>query len=356
VLQSFASKPISVPFAKRTRVRKWHTSANLTAVWPLGMISVSDRRLTGLDSGQIKTNRSTKMTVFGCADAHGVIVYNGIGMDDAGKTPSEWVMSLAEQQVFDLPLANVLDRIAADVEPRLISLRQKYGSTRLRHTFVVSVWEQDAPAIYCISNYERADENGEASKARENLMLTKSFPTEAKRIQVFSTGSHPFRRDLEAISGAIKAGAQPNSVKALSVKAVKDIAYGRGRGRGVVGASCQWAFVGAKREDVWFGLDVVGGTVAQETPNLINIAANIPLGGTFSSRMGGPGMLIMESYSGFGEEARVARYDPAQKRAVFREPACGICGSPMPASSRSCEVCSYEQHSDRSKKRSRHHA
>lgn len=79
-------------------------SANLTVVWPLGMISVSDCRLTGFASGKISTNRSTKMTVFGCSDAHGVIVYNAIGMDDEGKTPSEWLMSLAEQQVFDLPL------------------------------------------------------------------------------------------------------------------------------------------------------------------------------------------------------------------------------------------------------------
>lgn len=290
------------------------------------------------------------MTVFGCVDAHGVIVYNGIGMDDAGKTPSEWLMSLAEQKVFDLPLANVLDRIAADVGARLISLRQKYGSTRSRHTFVVSVWEHDVPAIYCISNYERADESGEASKASETLTLTKSVPTAGKPIRVFSTGSHPFHRDLEAISAAIKARALPNRVKALSVKAVRDIAYGKGRGRGVVGASCQWAFVGAKREDVWFGLDVVGGAVAQETPNLINIAANVGLGGTLSSRLGGPGMLIMDSYAGLGEGAKVAHYDPVQKRPVFRELACGICGSPIPASHRSCEVCAYEQQSERSKR------
>ena len=105
-------------------------SANLTVAWPLGMISVSDRRLTGLVSGEIKTNRSTKMTVFGCANAHGVIVYNGIGMNGAGKMPSEWLMSLAEQQVFGLPLADILDRIAADVEPRLISLDNYPKSSR----------------------------------------------------------------------------------------------------------------------------------------------------------------------------------------------------------------------------------
>lgn len=114
----------------------------------MALMSVSDRRLTDFVSGQIRTNRSTKMTVFGCADAHGVIVYNGIGVDEDGKTPNEWIMSVAAQRVFDLPLADVLNGIAADAEPRLISLRQKYGSIKSRHTFVVSVWEHDVPSLF----------------------------------------------------------------------------------------------------------------------------------------------------------------------------------------------------------------
>lgn len=77
---------------------------------------------------------------------------------------------------------------------------------------------------------------------------------------------------------------------------------------------------------------------------MVNITANIPLGGTFVSRVGGPGMLIKDAYSGIGEEARVAHYDIAQNRAVFRELACGICGSPMPASHRRCEVYLYDEH------------
>jgi hypothetical protein len=59
-------------------------SSNISVAWPFGIMCVSDRRLVGLLSGTIRTNRSTKMTIFGCADAHGVIVYNGIGMDDEG--------------------------------------------------------------------------------------------------------------------------------------------------------------------------------------------------------------------------------------------------------------------------------
>ena len=62
------------------------------------------------------------MTVFGCANAHDVIVYNGIGMNGAGKTPSEWLMSLAEQQVFGLPLADILDRATESFPARRTSV------------------------------------------------------------------------------------------------------------------------------------------------------------------------------------------------------------------------------------------
>jgi hypothetical protein len=44
-------------------------SLNIIAAWPIAIVAVSDRRLTGFASERIQTNRSTKMTVFGCADA-----------------------------------------------------------------------------------------------------------------------------------------------------------------------------------------------------------------------------------------------------------------------------------------------
>ncbi len=324
-------------------------SSNLNVAWPLGIICVSDRRLTNFLTGKVTTNRSTKMTIFGCADAHGVIVYNGIGMDDAGRTPSQWLLDLAEKKLFDGSLADILSGVAVDSESRLQPLRTKYGPRKARHTFVFAVWQKGVPSLYCISNYERADEPGEAAKGSAEVMQSKDASTPECPIRMLATGAHPSRRDLQAISDAIKRLASPNRVKALCVKAVKDISYGKGRGRGTVGASCQWAFLGQRKTEVWYGLDVVGGAVAQEPPNLINIAAEMPLGGTMSVRMGGPGMLFADAYAG-GEEARsVARYDPVQKRAVFSELLCGICGNPLPAAHRTCEVCSYEQHRDQSK-------
>jgi hypothetical protein len=75
------------------------------------------------------------MTVFGCADAHGVVVYNGIGLDDEGQTPSDWLMKLAENKLFESSLQDVLNAVEADLEARLQKLRVTYGWKNARHTF-----------------------------------------------------------------------------------------------------------------------------------------------------------------------------------------------------------------------------
>jgi hypothetical protein len=95
----------------------------------------------------------------------------------------------------------------------------------------------------------------------------------------------------------------------------------------------------------------VGGNIAQETPNLINIAANISLGGPVSMRLGGPGMKIKESFGGDQEAGKVAQYDSVKESFAFSEPRCGICGTPFPASHRHCEVCVYDRQGRRSRRR-----
>ena len=60
-------------------------SLNIVAAWPIAIVAVSDRRVSDFGSKKALTNRSTKMTIFGCADAHGLIVYNGIGWDDESR-------------------------------------------------------------------------------------------------------------------------------------------------------------------------------------------------------------------------------------------------------------------------------
>jgi hypothetical protein len=148
-------------------------------------------------------------------------------------------------------------------------------------------------------------------------------------------------------------------VVARCIKVVRDIAFRRGNPRGTVGAAAQWALIGPRREDVQCGLDVVGGRVVQEPPNVINIHARSPVAGTLSVEFGSPGtgMLIKDAYAyaiaGNGSRIDIADYDPKRKQPVFHEPKCGVCGSPWPASHRFCEVCLHDEHQARAKKRHR---
>jgi hypothetical protein len=322
-------------------------SSNLTMTLPVGILCVSDRRLTGLGSVAVKTNRSTKMTVFGCADAHGVIMYNGIGMDDDGKTPSDWLMALAEKKLFNRPLAEVFDGVGAELETRLQTLRSRHGPKKVRHTFVFAVWQNGATAVYGISNYERMDDDQEAAEGSRNV-----FRSVSASHGIIATGAHPAPIDLKNIRESLKTG-PPNRVLALCVKAARRVGLGKGKARGTVGAACQWACVGPERSQVRYGLDVLGGAIALEPPNLINIGAEMFTGGSQGIRIGGPGMLISHTYAGGPEATNVARYDSAKKIPVFPERQCGICGTPRPASHRYCEVCLYDEYHFRGKKQRR---
>lgn len=310
---------------------------------PYGIFCVSDRRLVNLVTGKVVTNRSTKMTMFACADAHGVIVYNGIGMDDTGLTPSEWLLELhVREKIFDGTLSEILNRVAGDLRVRLQSLRTSYGTRAARHTFVVGAWNGGSSIIFGVSNYERVDEPGESPVGSEEVVLSEWPPRPGALIRIVTTGVLPPRAALRSINDAVKAIAF-DRVKALCVKAVKDVAYGKGKGRGSVGSSCQWAVVGPRVSEAWFGLDVVGGSVAQEMPNTINIAAEVPIQGTLRARIGGANIITKDAYAGDANAVGIAKYDSTQKKAVFSEPVCGICNTPWPASQRECEVCLYDR-------------
>ena len=114
--------------------------------------------------------------------------------------------------------------------------------------------------------------------------------------------------------------------------------------------------IGPLREQVQYGLDVVGGRISQEPPNLINIGAEMHIGGTMFARIGGSGMLIKDTYAGDEGARNVARYDPSRKTVTFSEPQCGICGAPRPASHRFCEICLGEKHRRQRKSQRRLHS
>jgi hypothetical protein len=334
-------------------------SLNMVAVWPLAIVAVSDRRVTDFVSKVIRTNRSTKMTVFGCADAHGAVVYNGIGVDDEGLTPSDWLMKLAETKLFESSLQEVLDGVKTDLEVRLQRLRARYGRKTARHTFVFGVWHEDHPKIFTLTNYESLDDGNDLVEGNDAVTQKSFVPSLDAPVKVVSTGMMPPKADLNAVSDTIKTK-PAEYVVARCIKVVRDVAYRGGNPKGAVGAAAQWAIIGPGRDAVQCGLDVVGGRVAQEPPNIINIHARSPVAGTFSVGFGSPGgtgMLFKDAYvyavAGDGSRVNIAQYDPVRKQPVFSEPKCGVCGSPWPASHRFCEVCLHDEHRAHGKKQRR---
>jgi len=123
-----------------------------------------------------------------------------------------------------------------------------------------------------------------------------------------------------------------------------------------VGGSALWAELGASRDEVWSGLDVVGRKNAEETANLINIGAagriresrSVRVGGTFMWT--GKSFIVKDAHAVSGGSPQVGQYDSEKKKYEFFEPKCGICGSPLPASHRSCDQCLYEKHRRQGKK------
>jgi hypothetical protein len=335
-------------------------SLNIVAAWPTAIIGVSDRRVSDFGSKNTLTNRSTKMTVFGCANAHGLIVYNGIGWDDERLTPSDWLTELATAKLFESLIQEVLDGVKTDLEVRLQKLRARYDRKTARHSFVFAAWHEDQPKIFILTNYESLDDGDDLVEGNDAVTQISFVPPPEAPVKVISTGMMPPKAELNAIRETIKS--KPvNYVVARCIKVVRDVAYRSGNPKGTVGASAQWALIGPKREDVWCGLDVVGGRVAQEPPNIINIHARSQVAGTLSVGFGDPqgsaGMIFKDAYAYAiaedGSRVDIAHYDPVKKQPVFSEPKCGVCGSPWPASHRFCEVCLHDEHHSRGKKQRR---
>jgi hypothetical protein len=182
------------------------------------------------------------MTIFACADAHGLIVYHGIGLDDNEQTPSDWLLDLDERvRAFDLPLANLVEAIRADTEIRLQQLGEKYGRDKSRHSFILAVWHQGLSTLFCISNYQTFDAANDSDG--DAVLLTSKPPSPGSTYRLVHAGGFLKHVRRQPIKDAMKSGSA-NAVKVACVRAVRDVAYGSGKGRGAVGASAQWAVIG----------------------------------------------------------------------------------------------------------------
>ncbi|MEQ1946257.1 MAG: hypothetical protein ABL995_03660 [Bryobacteraceae bacterium] len=313
-------------------------SLSITAVWPHGIIAASDRRLVSMSTGQIVTNRSTKMVLFGCEDAHGVISYTGIGADDAGLSPSFWLMEAQDlAKIFEGSFDGAVTYIASDLEKRLAKLRSSLGSAKARHTFIIGYWHDSQTSICRISNFESG---GVILDKGQDAVIVEYFrASPGNEIRIMTSGGFVNNSELQAISRSIKEG-EFDRTKALCGRTIRSKSFRAEAAKGVVGASSQWCFIGENRQDeVWYGHYVVGGNLAIEPPNLLRIGAKVMMNGGWFAHVGNSDSCVRDTYVGGDEATVMAETNRRSGVLGLTEVRCGICGVLVPQANRECEVC-----------------
>lgn len=320
---------------------------NIMAASSSVIICASDRRLTGFASGTIQTNRSTKIISFACANAHGAITYNGIGLDDDGLTPCDWIRKLEEdQRLFSNGIDLVLEGVKADVERRV----REFHPLHSRHSFLLGVWFRGIGLLYCVSNYEYFDDGKLRSsrEASQNFTIGVLPPCLGNEVRVVS-GGHPLKNDDRRNIMASLAEGHTKRTRALCFKATKRIAIGKQATRGAVGASVQWAMMGEQANEVWIGHDVAGGSRAHEPPDLVNAHASMSFAPAASVRSGfymrrseDGKIMIKDAFVTSDLDTPFRHFDPHKGTFIGEEFQCGVCKTPLPSVHKVCEVCLYE--------------
>jgi len=293
-----------------------------------------------MGKGDTLTERSTKLTAFVCLDAKGIISYNGIGWDDDLKTPAEWLQELHQTTPFStLCLKQILELLRSDAEIRVKGLSSAYPDRR--HTYVIAVWHEGQTSIYTVSNYEGASRENKDTEARPSFDIDMVVPTPGKDILIVATGAKYKikQNDLKRLEEAARMNRPTSEIKNICTKIVKDVSFRQGR-RGSVGTSVQWSVMGENYQDLYYGLDLPGGTTLAELPNLIGLSASMALGGGASVVLGGEGCSIKDTYvESAPHSAEWGRYDPVLKRFRISETPCGRCGAKIPDGYQRCPIC-----------------
>jgi hypothetical protein len=280
------------------------------------LLCATDRRLTIADTGEIVSERSTKLTRFSCLDATGLITYNGIGKDDRGETPSEWLQQFDSDTRFSAkPLVEAVELIRLGTE---IKIRRLPSNVDKRHTFVICALYESMPVIALISNYESTLNDSTTSAQSEfrstwtgpnkNVGLGSVPPTAA-----MATGSTQLldRQRFVKVCERVRARSPPEAIRQLCIGLIRRAANSQ-KG-GPVGTSVLWAILDLNTQGCECGLDVLGGSSIQEIPNLVT-----------------PIMSIKDAYVTGGDFLG---------NKAFAETPCQRCGAPVPFGYNRCGVC-----------------
>lgn len=292
---------------------------NLTLLTREFAICVVDRRLSA-PTGGILSERGNKLTMFECDGARGFVTYNGIGSDDVGKSPNDWMAD--NPHLPTLPLDRFVNAIKLDANKRLARLASK--GVDVRHSFVIAGFAS-APFICLLSNYE--DLVGEGARAKARAQLSDHWGRingDSKSGYILlATGDFPpdRRRLVNPVLEALKIGRAPQRIRTRMTKVIRDVAYGRDR-QGSVGTSVHSAILPAQGE-CEVSTDVVGGTTLLESPNFLS-----------------PSIMMRDIYVDVsGNPGARSRYSRVRRRALIKETKCDSCGAPVPEGYRQCGVC-----------------
>ncbi len=265
------------------------------------IICASDRRLT-LHDGTIVSERSMKMTVFECYDAKGFIIYNGIGRDQKGKTPSDWIVE--DSDICGLRLDQFVNRVKEIGDRQLNALPGNYADKR--HTFIIAALLKLAnlvqiPVLHCVSNYETLGSDEVSILPRPNLQIKFLGPPASDPLMpcrcIIATGAtqNTSKRKFQKIVSELKNDASKKRMMALAIKFIKDASFAKER-RGSIGSTVDIGFLD-KNGSVELDSETVGGTKLWESANVIT-----------------PGFKVANCYIEAGSASSGFRdYDPIKK-------------------------------------------
>lgn len=292
---------------------------NLSLVTDEFALCVTDRRLS-LPRGSIVSERSNKLTVFQCRNAHGFITYCGIGRDSSGHSPSDWL--IGNPILPTLHLDDFLQTIKNIGDVRLKPLSAKGHDTR--HTFVIGGFVESRPFLVLISNFESIMDEDARNVADAELSISYCVASQGqqKPVIVLAIGDIPKSRKsrITKLGGLAKDSAQPQTLLAQMTKLIRDVSYARNRA-GNVGTSVNTVVV-PSYGPVDLGGSIVGGTTLIEPPNMIS-----------------PSAMYRDAYIDISGTDAGSRYSPRLGKALIKETRCVECLTPVPEGYRQCGKC-----------------
>lgn len=285
-------------------------------------ICASDQRLT-LPSGKIVTERSMKVTAFQCRDIIGLITYNGIGRDQNGRTPNDWILEI--DNLSSLNLVEIAERMKELAERKIAALPDYYKDRR--HSFFgigFLLSRPLRPFLFCISNYENLRDVGHLPTPKPQFeagyLADNGQSTRATALCLAGDTRWSKKQRFIECTKALKAPVSAMKARKIAENLIRSAAFSGSR-KSTIGSRVSWGIVHSDGHQE-IGGNVIGGTKVLESPNLIL-----------------PGLMVADIYMQGFPPANGSRYNRVTRRFDMCERPCPSCNNPVPEGDRLCGVC-----------------